>query len=80
MLAARETGKLLQIALIGQPELDRKLELPELRQLRQRIGIRYRLGPLGFLSLPDLSRESDHGASGNYGYLDQVAALEWVQR
>ncbi len=43
----RATGKLLQIALIGQPELDRKLELPELRQLRQRIGIRYRLGPLG---------------------------------
>jgi type II secretory pathway predicted ATPase ExeA len=42
----RATGKLLQIALIGQPELDRKLELPELRQLRQRIGIRYRLGPL----------------------------------
>jgi type II secretory pathway predicted ATPase ExeA len=42
----RATGKLLQIALVGQPELDRKLELPELRQLRQRIGIRYRLGPL----------------------------------
>ena len=44
------------------------------------VSLNYRLGPLGFLSLPDLSRESDHGASGNYGFLDQVAALEWVQR
>ena len=43
------------------------------------VSLNYRLGPLGFLSLPDLSRESDHGASGNYGFLDQVAALEWVQ-
>ena len=39
-------GKLLQIALVGQPELERKLEQPELRQLRQRIGVRYRLNPL----------------------------------
>ena len=44
------------------------------------VSINYRLGPLGFLSLPELSRESEHGSSGNYGFLDQVAALEWVQR
>ena len=44
------------------------------------VSINYRLGPLGFLSLPDLSRESEHGSSGNYGFLDQVAALEWVKR
>jgi para-nitrobenzyl esterase len=44
------------------------------------VSLNYRLGPLGFLSLPELSRESEHGASGNYGFLDQVAALEWVQR
>jgi general secretion pathway protein A len=42
----RPDGKLLQIALVGQPELERKLKRPELRQLRQRIGIRYYLGPL----------------------------------
>ncbi|HEX2466275.1 MAG TPA: carboxylesterase/lipase family protein [Thermoanaerobaculia bacterium] len=44
------------------------------------VSINYRLGPLGFLSLPELSRESEHRSSGNYGFLDQVAALEWVQR
>ena len=38
--------KLLQILLIGQPELEEKLELPELRQLKQRIALRVRLGPL----------------------------------
>lgn len=40
----------------------------------------YRLGPLGFLAHPLLDAESASGASGNYGLLDQVAALEWVQR
>jgi para-nitrobenzyl esterase len=44
------------------------------------VSVNYRLGPLGFLSLPQLSKESEHGVSGNYGFLDQVAALEWVQR
>ena len=38
--------KLLQILLIGQPELDEKLDLLELRQLKQRIALRARLGPL----------------------------------
>ena len=41
-----ETSKLLQIVLLGQPELDQKLSQPELRQLRQRIGVWWRLGPL----------------------------------
>jgi para-nitrobenzyl esterase len=44
------------------------------------VTINYRLGALGYLAHPLLSAESDHGASGNYGTLDQVAALEWVQR
>ena len=35
---------------------------------------------LGFLAHPLLTAESPHDASGNYGLLDQVAALEWVQR
>src|SRR5262245_61348380 len=38
----------------------------------------YRLGVFGFLSHPELTRESGHNSSGNYGLLDQVAALEWV--
>ena len=41
-----ESTKLIQILLLGQPELDAMLESPELRQLRQRIGVRWRLAPL----------------------------------
>ncbi len=44
------------------------------------VTINYRLGALGFLAHPALSAESDRGVSGNYGLLDQVAALQWVQR
>ena len=40
----------------------------------------YRLGALGFLAHPQLDAESPHNASGNYGILDQQAALSWVQR
>lgn len=38
----------------------------------------YRLNIFGFLALPELSKESPYKASGNYGMLDQVAALKWV--
>src|SRR5499427_6249556 len=38
----------------------------------------YRLGVFGFLSHPELTAESGHHSSGNYGLLDQVAALAWV--
>src|SRR5499425_3128844 len=38
----------------------------------------YRLGVFGFLSHPELTAESGHHSSGNYAFLDQVAALEWV--
>jgi para-nitrobenzyl esterase len=44
------------------------------------VSINYRLGVLGWLALPELSAESPHGVSGNYGLLDQIAALEWVQK
>jgi len=44
------------------------------------VTISYRLGPLGFLALPELTRESPHHSSGNYGLMDQIAALEWIQR
>jgi para-nitrobenzyl esterase len=44
------------------------------------VSINYRLGVLGWLAHPDLSAESPLGISGNYGLMDQVAALEWVKR
>ena len=43
------------------------------------VSINYRLGALGFLAHPGLSAESKEGVSGNYGFLDQIAALQWVQ-
>lgn len=44
------------------------------------VTVNYRLGVFGFLALPALTAESPHRASGNYGLLDQVAALRWVHR
>jgi para-nitrobenzyl esterase len=44
------------------------------------VTINYRLGALGFLATPELSQESGHRASGNYGLLDEIAALQWVQK
>lgn len=44
------------------------------------VTINYRLGVFGFLALPELTRESPHKSSGNYGLLDQIAALKWVKR
>jgi para-nitrobenzyl esterase len=44
------------------------------------VTLNYRVGPLGFLVYPGLTKESDHHSSGNYGLLDQIAALQWVQR
>ena len=40
----------------------------------------YRVGMFGFFSHPELSAESGHKASGNQGLLDQVAALQWIQK
>jgi para-nitrobenzyl esterase len=44
------------------------------------VTFNYRIGALGFLAHPSLNEESKHGGSGNYGLLDQIAALKWVQR
>ena len=44
------------------------------------VTIAYRLGTLGFLAHPELTAESANKSSGNYGLLDQIAALEWIQR
>jgi len=43
------------------------------------VSFGYRLGVFGFMALPELTGESGHHASGNYGLLDQVAALQWVK-
>ena len=42
--------------------------------------VNYRLGLFGFLAHPELSAQSPYGGSGNYGLLDQQAALQWVAR
>jgi para-nitrobenzyl esterase len=44
------------------------------------LTVNYRLGIFGFFSHPELTKESVHHASGNYGYMDQTAALKWVKK
>jgi len=44
------------------------------------VTINYRLGAMGFFAHPELTAESPHHSSGNYGLLDQIAALKWVQQ
>ncbi|MEM7077027.1 MAG: carboxylesterase family protein [Pseudomonadota bacterium] len=43
------------------------------------VSINYRLGLYGFFAHPELAAEDPHGSTGNYGTLDQIAALQWVQ-
>jgi para-nitrobenzyl esterase len=44
------------------------------------VSMNYRLGVFGFFALPELAAESGRGSAGNYGLLDQTAALAWVHR
>jgi para-nitrobenzyl esterase len=45
------------------------------------VSFNYRLGRFGFFAFPELTKENpDHGLLGNYAYMDQIAALKWVQR
>ena len=44
------------------------------------LTVNYRLGVFGFMAHPELTKESPHHASGNYGLMDQTAALKWVQQ
>jgi para-nitrobenzyl esterase len=44
------------------------------------VTLNYRLGPMGFIGHPELSKEAAHKGSGNYGLMDQIEALRWVQR
>jgi len=43
------------------------------------VTVNYRLGLFGFMAHPELTKESPHHASGNYGLLDQQAAVQWVR-
>ena len=43
------------------------------------VSLNYRLGVFGFFAHPELTKESGHNASGNYGLMDQVAALRWIR-
>jgi para-nitrobenzyl esterase len=44
------------------------------------VTINYRLGVFGFFSHPELSKESEHNASGNQGLMDEIQALQWVKK
>ena len=44
------------------------------------VTVNYRLGVFGFFAHPDLTSESQHKSSGNYGLMDQIAALRWVKK
>lgn len=44
------------------------------------VSIAYRVGQLGFLAHPELSKESSNHASGNYGLLDMIAGLDWIKK
>lgn len=44
------------------------------------VTVNYRLGPFGWLALPSLAAETRDGTTGNYGLLDSIAALKWVQK
>lgn len=44
------------------------------------VSVAYRVGPLGFMPHPELSAESENHVSGNYGLLDQIEGLKWVQK
>jgi para-nitrobenzyl esterase len=44
------------------------------------VSLNYRMNVFGFMAHPELTRESEHHSSGNYALLDQIAALQWIQR
>jgi len=75
-----ETSKMLQIVLLGQPELDDLLESPGLRQLRQRIGVRWRLESLSDPEASDYVRHRLRIAAGSDTELFTPAALRELRR
>ena len=83
---ASETAKLpVMVWVHGGGNVEGSAEWPPLGSTLARRGVvvvslNYRLGVFGFFAYPALSAESPRHVSGNYGQLDQVAALKWVQR
>ncbi|MEN8161162.1 MAG: AAA family ATPase, partial [Myxococcota bacterium] len=75
-----DTQKLIQIVLIGQPELDAMLESPHLRQLRQRISVRWRLSPLSASETRDYVRHRLRVAAGKPVDVFTEMALREVHR
>ena len=82
LLSNLETAsqKLIQILLLGQPELDRKLDSPELRQLRQRISVRWGLNPLTAKETREYVRHRVHVAAGAERDLFSAAALRAIYK
>ncbi len=74
------TAKLIQIVLIGQPELDTMLESPDLRQLRQRISVRWRLEPLSVHDAREYVRHRLRIAAGGPRELFTDLALREIHR
>ncbi|GIZ52438.1 ExeA family protein [Noviherbaspirillum aridicola] len=75
-----EKRKLLQIVMFGQPELDRKLDVESIRQLRQRITFQYHLGPLGTEELEYYVSHRLAVAGYSGGRLFDRGALKWLHR
>jgi general secretion pathway protein A len=82
LLSNLETArsKLIQIVLFGQPELDEKLDSKELRQLRQRISVRWRLGSLSEAEARDYVRHRIRVAAGDERELFTPSALREIRR
>jgi general secretion pathway protein A len=82
LLSNLETSrsKLIQIVLFGQPELDAKLDSSELRQLRQRISVRWRLGSLSDAEARDYVRHRIRVAAGDELDLFTPGALREIRR
>ena len=74
------SSKLIHILLLGQPELDRKLDSADLRQLRQRISVRWALHPLSARETRDYVRHRLHVAAGAERDLFSDGALREVHR
>ncbi len=75
-----ESAKLLQILMLGQPELDAMLETPALRQLRERIGVRWRLAPLAREESEEYIAHRLRIAAGSDRNLFSSAALRLIHR
>jgi general secretion pathway protein A len=72
-----EKDKLIQIVLVGQPELNAKLELPQLRQLRQRIAVKYHVTQLARDEIQEyiMHRLTTAGAQGRVHFTDEAITL-----